>query len=54
MGNDVGSVTLPSITVDKVLEGTATAGFVQSWKSWKSHGILKWLFPGLEKSLKKK
>jgi len=24
-----------------------------SWKTWESPGILKWLFPGLEKSLKK-
>ncbi|TNN21910.1 Ribonucleoprotein PTB-binding 2 [Liparis tanakae] len=30
-----------------------TAGFVRSWKTWKSHGILKWSFPGLEKSRKK-
>jgi len=29
------------------------SGFVRSWKTWKSHGILKWLFPGLEKSWKK-
>jgi len=28
-------------------------GFVRSWKTWKSHGILKWSFPGLEKSWKK-
>jgi len=27
--------------------------FVQSWKTWKSHGILKSSFPGLEKSWKK-
>jgi len=27
-------------------------GFVRSWKTWKSHGILKWTFPGLEKSWK--
>jgi len=25
-------------------------GFVRSWKTRKSHAILKWLFPGLEKS----
>ncbi len=25
------------------------AGFVRSWKTWKSHGILKLQFPGLEK-----
>jgi len=31
----------------------ALAGFDRSWKTWKSHGILKWLFPGLEKFLKK-
>jgi len=24
------------------------AGFLRSWKTWKSHGILKWSFPGLE------
>jgi len=30
-----------------------TTGFVRSWKTWKSHGILKWSFPGLEKSWKK-
>ncbi len=24
-------------------------GFVRSWKTWKSHGILKPQFPGLEK-----
>jgi len=29
------------------------SGFVRSWKTWKSHGILKWSFPGLEKSWKK-
>jgi len=29
------------------------AGFLRSWKTWKSHGVFKWLFPGLEKSLKK-
>jgi len=29
------------------------AGLVRSWKTWKSHGILKWSFPGLEKSWKK-
>jgi len=29
------------------------AGFVRSGKTWKSHGILKWSFPGLEKSRKK-
>jgi len=29
-----------------------SAGFTRSWKTWKSHGILKWLFPGLEKTLK--
>jgi len=29
------------------------AGFLRSWKTWKSHGILKWLFPGLQKFLKK-
>jgi len=29
------------------------AGFVRSWKTWKSHGILKWSFPALEKSWKK-
>jgi len=29
------------------------ARFVRSWKTWKSHGILKWSFPGLEKSWKK-
>jgi len=28
-------------------------GFIRSWKTWKSHGILKWSFPGLEKSWKK-
>jgi len=28
-------------------------GFVWSWKTWKSHGILKWSFPGLEKSWEK-
>jgi len=28
------------------------AGFVWSWKTWKSNGILKCFFPGLEKSLK--
>jgi len=28
-------------------------GLVRSWKTWKSHGILKWSFPGLEKSWKK-
>jgi len=26
------------------------AGFVRSWKTWKSHGIYKCLLPGLEKS----
>jgi len=26
--------------------------FVLSWKTWKSPGILKWLFPALEKSWK--
>jgi len=30
-----------------------SAGFVRSWKTWKSHGILKWSFPGLEKSWQK-
>ncbi len=25
------------------------SGFVRSWKTWKSHGILKPHFPGLEK-----
>jgi len=30
-----------------------SSGFVRSWKTWKSHGIFKWLFPGLEKSRKK-
>jgi len=29
------------------------AGLVRSWKTWKSHGILKWSLPGLEKSWKK-
>jgi len=29
------------------------SGFLRSWKTWKSHGILKWLFPGLEKFFKK-
>jgi len=29
-------------------------GFVRSWKTWKSHGILKWSFPSLEKSWKKR
>jgi len=29
------------------------SGFVRSLKTWKSHGILKWSFPGLEKSWKK-
>jgi len=28
-------------------------GFVRSWKTWKSHGIVKWSFQGLEKSWKK-
>jgi len=28
-------------------------GFGRSWKTWESHGILKWSFPGLEKSWKK-
>jgi len=28
-------------------------GFVRSWKTWKSHGIFKLSFPGLEKSWKK-
>jgi len=28
-------------------------GFVRSWKTWKSHGISKWSFPGLEKSREK-
>jgi len=28
-------------------------GFLRSWKTWKSHGILKWSFPGLEKSWNK-
>jgi len=29
-------------------------GFVRSWKTWKCHGIIKWLlFTGLEKSLEK-
>jgi len=28
-------------------------GFVHSRKTWKSRGILKWLFSGLEKTLKK-
>jgi len=28
-------------------------GFSRSCKAWKSHGIVKWLFPGLERSLKK-
>jgi len=28
-------------------------GFTRSWKTWKSYGILKWLFPGLEKTFKK-
>jgi len=31
----------------------ARSGFVRSWKTWKSHGILKWSFPGLEKSWNK-
>jgi len=26
----------------------STSGFVPSWKTWKSPGILKWSFPGLE------
>jgi len=29
------------------------SGFGRSWKTWKSHGIFKWSFPGLEKSWKK-
>jgi len=29
------------------------SGFVRSWKTWESHGILKWSFPGLEKSWQK-
>jgi len=33
--------------------GKPCPGFLRSWKTWKSHGILKWLFPGLEKFLKK-
>jgi len=28
-------------------------GFLRSWKTWESHGILKWSFPGLEQSWKK-
>jgi len=31
----------------------SAGGFVRSWKTWKRHGILKWSFPGLEKSWKK-
>jgi len=34
-------------------EGSSFTGFVRSWKTWKSHGILKWSIPGLEKSWKK-
>jgi len=30
--------------------GRSQPGSVRSWKTWKSHGILKWLFPDLEKS----
>jgi len=30
------------------------SGSVRSWKTWKSHGICKWLFPGLEKVMEKK
>jgi len=29
------------------------AGFIRLWETWKSHGTLKWLFKGLEKSLEK-
>ncbi|TNN36584.1 hypothetical protein EYF80_053241 [Liparis tanakae] len=29
------------------------SGVVGSWKTWKSHGILKWSFPGLEDSWNK-
>jgi len=32
---------------------TRHARFKRSWKNWKSHVILKWLFPGLEKCFKK-
>jgi len=33
---------------------SSNTGLVRSWKTWKSHGILKWSFPGLEKSWKKR
>jgi len=36
------------------LQQVGSTGFVRSWKTWKSHGILKWSFPGLEKSWRKK
>ncbi len=39
------------LTYDSVNE--AITGFVRSWKTWKSHGILKPHFPGLEKFWKK-
>jgi len=44
----LGSSTGGSKVTDEVY-----TGFVRSWKTWKSQGILKWSFPGLEKSWKK-
>ncbi|TNN69485.1 Myosin-10 [Liparis tanakae] len=38
---------------EKRVSKESKSGFVRSWKTWKSHGILKWSFPGLEKSWKK-
>ena len=43
----------PNVRLATVKVSNQYAGFVRSWKTWKSHGILKWLFPGLEKCLKK-
>jgi len=45
----VGSIDLPD---PERIDGHVIAGFLRSWKTWKSHGISIWLFPGLEKSLK--
>jgi len=41
------------VWVNAKADDNLIAGFVRSWKTWKSHGILKWSFPGREKSWKK-
>jgi len=48
--DDIGSATTAETAAGNP---SRASGFLRPWKTWTSHGVLKWSFPGLEKSWKK-